>query len=130
MELFEYFKSIIDADRCAVVICNLEHEIIYMNPAAISRYAKSGGKKLIGKSLLNCHGNASQEIIKKVTEWFMMSPDNNIIYTFHNEKENKDVYMVALRDKDGKLIGYYEKHEYRTKETEKLYDFKNGENIK
>lgn len=30
-----FFKSIIDQDRCAVVICNLEHEIIYMNPAAI-----------------------------------------------------------------------------------------------
>ena len=124
MELFQYFKSIIDTDRCAVVICNLEHEIIYMNPAAISRYAKSGGEQLVGKSLLNCHNADSQEKIKKVINWFLESRENNIIYTFHNEKENKDVYMVALRDNDGKLIGYYEKHEYRSKETEKLYDFK------
>ena len=28
------FQNIIDQDRAAVVICNLEHEIIYMNPAA------------------------------------------------------------------------------------------------
>ena len=34
---------------------------------------------------------------------------------------NKDVYMVALRD-EGKLIGYYEKHEYRNVETMKQYD--------
>ena len=38
-----------------------------------------------------------------------------------NEKQNKDVYMVALRDV-GKLIGYYEKHEYRNVETMKQYD--------
>ena len=30
--------------------------------------------------------------------------------------------MVALRDTDGALIGYYEKHEYRNRETAKLYD--------
>ena len=30
--------------------------------------------------------------------------------------------MVALRDDDGELIGYYEKHEYRTAETMKMYD--------
>lgn len=31
--------------------------------------------------------------------------------------------MVALRDDCGNLIGYYEKHEYRNRETAKLYDF-------
>ena len=46
---------------------------------------------------------------------------HNIVYIFHNEKQNKDVYMVALRD-EGKLIGYYEKHEYRDAETMKQYD--------
>jgi hypothetical protein len=30
--------------------------------------------------------------------------------------------MVALRDDNGTLIGYYEKHEYRNRETAKLYD--------
>ena len=89
-DLSQYFKSIVDQDRCAVVICNLEHEIIYMNPTAAE------------------------------------SQDHNIIYTFRNEKENKDVYMVALRDEDGTLIGYYEKHEYRDGETAALYDFYNS----
>lgn len=30
--------------------------------------------------------------------------------------------MVALRDEEGTLIGYYEKHEYRNHETAKLYN--------
>ncbi|MCI5503420.1 MAG: PAS domain-containing protein, partial [Eubacterium sp.] len=103
--------------------CNLDHEIIYMNPAAIGRYHKSGGVKLIGKSLLDCHNEKSNEMIRKVIAWFRESADHNMIYTFHNEKENKDVYMVALRDEAQNLIGYYEKHEYRNKETAKRYDF-------
>lgn len=123
MELTKYFKSIIDQDRCAVVICNLEHEIIYMNPTAAQRYAKSGGTALVGKSLLACHNAQSVEMINKVIAWFSESKEHNLVYTFHNEKENKDVYMVALRDEDGTLIGYYEKHEYRDQETAKQYDF-------
>ena len=122
MELTKYFKSIIDTDPCAVVICNVAHEIIYMNPAAIIRYEKRGGQALVGQSLLDCHNPQSIEKIKKVVLWFGESTNNNRIYTFYNEKENKDVYMVALRDEDKKLIGYYEKHAYRNRETAKKYD--------
>ena len=122
-EYATFFKSVIDQDRCAVVICNLQHEILYMNPAAISRYGKQGGAKLIGQSLLDCHGEESGKRIKQVVDWFAESSEHNLVYTFHNEKENKDVYMVALRDDTERLIGYYEKHEYRDPETMKLYDF-------
>lgn len=116
-----FFKSVIDQDRCAVVLCNLEHEIIYMNPAAIKNYEKRGGKELIGRSLLDCHNNESVQKIKEVINWFGLSTHNNIVYTCYNEKQNKDVYMVALRD-GGKLIGYYEKHEFRNKETSNMYE--------
>lgn len=121
MDLGKYYKSIIEQDRCAVVICNLEHEIIYMNPAAIERYKKRGGDALVGQSLLSCHSPQSCEAIKKIVSWFAESAEHNIIYTFRNEKENKDVYMVALRDDNRNLIGYYEKHEYRNPETEPRY---------
>lgn len=124
MELSVFFKSVIDMDTAAVVICNLEHDIVYMNPAAAERYKKHGGYELVGKSLLNCHNPASNEKIKQVVEWFSKSPDNNKVYTFYNQKENKDVYMIALRDDSGTLIGYYEKHEYRNRETMEFYDMK------
>lgn len=121
--LNEMFQSVIDQDRASVVICNLEQEIVYMNPAAVENYSKWGGAALVGKSLLNCHNQASREAIDKVMRWFMESEENNMIFTFHNEKQNKDVYMVALRDAEKKLIGYYEKHEYRDCETAGRYDF-------
>ncbi|MDD6573068.1 MAG: PAS domain-containing protein [Thermoflexaceae bacterium] len=121
--LNEMIKSVLEQDRASIVLCDLHHTIVYMNPSAKMRYGKRGGAALIGKSLMNCHNEKSCEIIEKIVSWFAESPANNMIYTFHNEKENKDVYMVALRDNAGNLIGYYEKHEYRNAETAGIYDF-------
>ena len=118
-----FFKSVIDQDRAPVVICDLNHVIVYMNPVAEKNYEKWGGADLVGKSLMDCHNEKSREAIEKVVEWFKESVENNIVYTFYNEKQNKDVYMVALRDDTGELIGYYEKHEYRNREMMERYDY-------
>lgn len=122
--LNEFFKSIIEQDDASVVICDTKHDIVYMNPAAINNYGKSGGADLIGKSLLDCHNERSVEIIKNVVAWFGESTDNNKVHTFFNEKQNKDVYMIALRDADKNLIGYYEKHEFRTKDESPFYEMR------
>lgn len=126
MDLSAFFKSVIDQDTASIVLCDLNHTILYMNPAAIRNYAKRGGKKLIGQSLLACHNPHSQELIKKTVSWFEESQDHNRVFEFHHEKDNRDVYTVALRDGDGTLIGYYEKHEYRCPETVRPFDFGNA----
>ena len=118
--LNKLFKSILEQDTSPIVVCDLEHIIVYMNPSAKERYHKD----LTGSNLKDCHNAKSNEMIDKVVWWFDESKDNNIIFTYHNEKENKDVYMVALRDDDGTLNGYYEKHEYRNRETESSYKFR------
>lgn len=118
MKISALFKSIVDSDIAPIVICETDHKIVYMNPAAVERYAKKGGASLIGQSLLDCHNDKSNEKIISIVEWFGMDSDNNRVFTFHNPKENKDVYMIALRDEHGRLIGYYEKHEYRTPEAD------------
>ena len=94
-DLNAYFKSVIDQDTASVVLCDLNHTIVYMNPAAIRNYARHGGAALIGRSLLHCHNASSNSRIQEVVDWFAASPEHNIIYTYHNEKQNKDVYMVA-----------------------------------
>ncbi len=120
-KLFSLFKSIIDSDSAPVVICDTEHTVVYMNPASVSRYKTD----LTGKSIMLCHNEDSCRKINEVISRFTESSEHNIVYTSRNDKENKDVYMVALRDGDGKLIGYYEKHEMRNRETSKLYSFNN-----
>lgn len=117
-----FFKSMAEQDTSPIVICDTKHTVVYMNPAAKERYSKRGGAALIGKSLLECHNAVSNEKIGKVLNWFSLSSSNNIVHTYFNEKENKDVYMIALRDEKGSLIGYYEKHEYRNKDSSPFYE--------
>lgn len=118
MELLPFFKAVMDEDRSPVVICNLNHIIVYMNPAACRRYRSD----LTGKSIFDCHNAQSCERIERVLDMFRESVSNNRVYTSRNDTENKDVYMVALRGDNGELIGYYEKHEYRNKERGGLYE--------
>lgn len=113
----ELFKSVLEADTAPVVLCDTESVIVYMNPAAISRYRAD----LTGRSIFDCHPAAANEKILRVLAWFRESPTHNRVYTYRNDKENKDVYMIALRDAEGNLIGYYEKHEYRNREQGALY---------
>lgn len=121
MDKYLLFKSVMEQDRAPIVICDLSHTIIFMNPAAVKNYEKYGGEALLGQSLLSCHNEKSCEMINRVVEWFKKDKNNNIVYTFKNVKLNKDVYMVALRDEEENLIGYYEKHEFRTEETMEKY---------
>ncbi len=120
--LSPFFKSIIEQETSPIIICNTEHEIIYMNPAAALAEAAHGGYALLGESILDCHGPESAGRIIEVYSWFMEDRANNIVHTFYNEKKNKDVYMVALRGADGGLIGYYEKHLFRDRDTTGFYD--------
>lgn len=115
--LDKFFKSILDQDKAPVVVCDIEHIVVYMNPSAIEKYRKN----LTGSNIKDCHPQKANEMIDKVVGWFKADKNNNIMYTYRNDEENKDVYMVALRDDDGTLIGYYEKHEYRNIETVGLY---------
>lgn len=118
MKISPFFRSVVDADIAPIVICETDHTIVYLNPAAAKRYASMGGMQLIGRSILECHNEKSNERIRSIVEWFEDDPDNNRVFLAHYDDENKDTYMTALRDERGELIGYYEKHEYRTPESE------------
>ncbi|MCD7735425.1 MAG: PAS domain-containing protein [Lachnospiraceae bacterium] len=117
----DFFKAVVDADEAPVVICNMEHRIIYMNPASVKRYEKWGGDKLLGKSIFDCHNAHSREIILSTVAKFSGDSKLNKVYTYTKSRagEDSDVYIIALRNDTGELIGYYEKHESRIHEAER-----------
>lgn len=116
----ELIKAVLEQDSAPVVICDMDSIVRYMNPAAIEHYHRD----LTGSDVRNCHPARANALIERVLDWFRQSADNNKVYTYRNDKEDKDVYMIALRNAGGQLIGYYEKHEYRKRETAPLYDMK------
>ena len=121
--MLQFFKSLIDQDANPIVLCDTEHIIRYMNPAAVANYAAYGGNTLLGKNVMDCHRPASRKAIESVVAWFATDKANNRIHTMFLEKENLDVYMIALRDEAGKLIGYYEQQILRTPDETPLYQF-------
>ncbi|MBQ5810513.1 MAG: PAS domain-containing protein, partial [Clostridia bacterium] len=79
---------------------------------AVAKY----GVDITGRSIMNCHNADSCQKIERVVEWFKKSRENNVVHTAHSNKTNSDLYMIALRDTDGNLLGYYEKYEPRNLE--------------
>lgn len=48
-------KNYLKETDAAVTVCNANGIILYMNEKSVRTFAKSGGKNLIGKSLIDCH---------------------------------------------------------------------------
>lgn len=118
----QFFKSLIDQETSPIVLCDTNHVIRYMNPAAVAAYRKYGGTALLGKSVLDCHKPVSREAIARVLVWFQKDKGNNRVHTMFLPEENLDVYMIALRSDEGELIGYYEQQVCRIPDSAPLYE--------
>jgi hypothetical protein len=74
-----------------------------MNKAAVDRY--KGRPAEIGRSIFDCHNANSKRIILDVFECLMKGEVEKMIA----DDETMRVFMRAVRDKQGNLIGYYER---------------------
>ena len=123
MENRVFLESFVDNDLASIVMCDLNFTVVYMNKAAKEEYKSYGGESLVGASLLSVHNPECMFKITEVVHWFSMDKGNNIIRTFYNEKKNSDLFMQAIRDKDGELIGFTERQERRNKDNISFYQF-------
>lgn len=121
MEFLSYLKGFIESDETPVAICNLEHTVIYMNKAAAEKFSSFGGRELIGKSLATIQNEEWRSKIEMTIEWFKEDVNNNKVFSYHDKKENQDMYICAIRSEDGQLIGYCNRRIPRTPETKEAY---------
>jgi nitrogen-specific signal transduction histidine kinase len=96
---------ILDSLKNPLAFTDMDHKIVYMNKAAIAHYEQ--GAKLLGTSLFDCHNETSNKIIVEVFEEMKKGLDERKI----TDDEKHRIYMRAVRDDDGALIGYYERYE-------------------
>jgi DUF438 domain-containing protein len=101
----EFLSILLDNMKEVVVFADTNHIIQYMNASAIERYKKYGGKALIGQSLLNCHKPQSNKVIEAVLNQMQ---NEGLIAKKTHESEDMTLFMRAVKDKKGKLLGYYE----------------------
>ena len=80
-----------------------------MNKAALAHFDR--GEELISTSLLECHNDRSQELIIEILAAMQAGEEERLI----SDDETRRIYMRAVRDRDGQLLGYYERYESLTK---------------
>lgn len=93
------FIEFLDA---AVIVCDTDCIITYLNQKAIHNYASEGGAGLIGKNLLDCHNERSRGIIRHILE----TGEKNV-YTIEKKGIKKLIYQTPWFE-DGVMKGIIE----------------------
>lgn len=86
--------------NCAVTVCDAEATIVYMNRKSRETYKKHGN--LIGKNLMDCHGERSRGIICR-----LLDEGGANAYTIEKDGQRKMIYQTAFSE-DGKVGGLVE----------------------
>ena len=105
MERLELLECLMDSLKDPFVFVDRDHIIRYINKAAVDRYR--GKPAQVGRSIFDCHNEKSKQIILDVFEGFMQGENERLIADNERHRE----FMRAVRDKEGNLLGYYERFE-------------------
>lgn len=105
----EILSAILNSMPEPVVFVDMEHVIRYMNKAAVERYKKRGQTDLVGNSILACHKTEkSRQFMIETLQMFVDGENERYISV---TVDGYKVYMRAVRDPEGSVIGYYERFE-------------------
>jgi DUF438 domain-containing protein len=97
--------KLLDSWNKPIVLVDTNHTIVYVNEPARKNFAKWGD--IVGRSIFHCHNEQSSRIIREVFEEL----ENGLEEVLIADNERHRVYMRAVRDKDGKLVGYCERYD-------------------
>jgi PAS domain-containing protein len=100
-----FLRAVLDSLRDPVLVADTDHRVVYMNRAAIEHYV--AGEALLGTSLLDCHGERSCAVIREVLAAMREGLDERLI----TDNEKHRIFMRAVHDEHGRVIGYYERYE-------------------
>lgn len=102
----EVLAAILDAYPYEVVFVDRTHIVRYLNKTAKQRY---GNRVIIGNSLFNCHNEGTRGKIEEFLRRADAGEDE--MYQVYNRKTGEREFFVPVRDEEGKVIGYFERHE-------------------
>ena len=86
----------------AITVCDADGIILEMNDKAAKSFETSGGRKLIGTQLLDCHSEASRAKVQQLLETHQAN-----IYTIEKSGSHKLIYQSPWYQ-DGEYRGLVE----------------------
>lgn len=102
----DILAAILDSYCYPVVFCDTGHVIRYMNKEARERYR---GRTQVGSSILDCHNEHSRAMIEAFLQRAMAGEGE--IYEYYNDRRGEREFFTPVRDPEGNVIGYFERHE-------------------
>lgn len=100
-----FLATLLDSLKDPFLFADTDHVIRYMNKAAVAHYKE--GAALLGRSLFDCHNAASQQTMCEVLAALRTGADERLI----TDNAKHRIYMRAVRNEAGELVGYYERYE-------------------
>ena len=104
-----FYKTLLNSVKDPILVADTYHIVIYMNNAAARHYEE--GDRLMGSNLLFCHNEESQKIMVDILAEMKDGLEEKLI----TDSEKHRIFMRAMRDENGELIGYFERYELPTK---------------
>ena len=105
MHTADYYAAILDSLKDPLLVADTGHVTRYMNNAAKAYYEE--GEALIGRSLLDCHNEQSQQMMIDILAEMHEGLEERLI----TDNDKHRIYMRVVRDPEGQVIGYYERYE-------------------
>ena len=102
--------SFMDSLKDPFLFADTDHVIRYMNKAAIAHY--DDGEALLGRSIMDCHNDQSQQTMIEILRAMREEGIDERLIT---DDEKHRIYMRAVRDDGGNVLGYYERYEPPTR---------------
>jgi hypothetical protein len=101
-----WLAAILDSLQEPILVADTDHVTRYMNQAAVEHY--EGGESLIDRSLLDCHNKESQQMMVEILVAMQSEDLDERLIT---DTEDERIFMRAVRDATGMVLGYYERYE-------------------
>ena len=93
----------LDSLKDPFVFVDTDHVVRYLNKVALEQH----GEKLEGTSIFDCHNEKSNNMIREIFSKMADGLEEELI----TDNEKHRIYMRAVRNEKGELIGYYERYE-------------------
>lgn len=86
---------------CSMTVCDKDYTILYLNERSAEVNLSDGGKKLVGKNLLDCHPPDARRKLRKV-----MAADRPNVYTTEKNGVHKVIFQAhwKRRGRDAGLV--------------------------
>lgn len=100
-----FLEALLNSVKDPILVADTNHIVQYMNKAAIAHYSE--GEKLLNSNLLECHNEDSRKMMIEILSEMQDGLEEKLI----TDNEKYRIFMRAVKDEEGKLIGYFERYE-------------------